>query len=86
MDKYGYFYLTLRLERGREGQKHYTVHRLVAMAFHGDTYFEGAQVNHKNYDRSDNCAENLEWVTAKENTVHSFANGRRSSTRSVRFL
>lgn len=49
-------------------KRNYYVHRLVAMAFVSG-YREGLVVNHKNYDTSDNRAENLEWTTQKEN-VH----------------
>jgi hypothetical protein len=42
------------------------VHRLVAEAFCGG-YKEGFDVNHKDANRTNNCAENLEWVTRKEN-------------------
>lgn len=44
----------------------YLVHRLVAKAF-VPGWFEGAQVNHKDENRHNNRAENLEWVTAMEN-------------------
>lgn len=51
------------------------VHRLVAMAFipnpEGKTY-----VNHKDFNRLNNRAENLEWVTATENHRHSDRAGR----------
>lgn len=43
-----------------------SVHRLVASAF-CDGWFDGAEVNHVNGDKSDNRAENLEWVTREEN-------------------
>lgn len=46
--------------------KYEYVHRIVAEAFYGAP-FEGAQVDHINAIRNDNRAENLEWVTAKEN-------------------
>lgn len=46
--------------------KYEYVHRIVAEAFYGEP-FEGAQVDHINAVRNDNRAENLEWVTAKEN-------------------
>lgn len=52
-------------------RKKYSVHRLVAREF-CDGWFEGAVVNHKNGIRSDNRAENLEWITSSENIKHSF--------------
>ena len=48
------------------------VHRLVAMAWHADTYFDGAEVNHINGNPRDNRAENLEWVTHRQNILHSY--------------
>lgn len=51
--------------------KTYRVHRLVAKAFlppiEGKTH-----VNHKDGDHSNNCVDNLEWVTQKENNIHSY--------------
>ncbi len=48
------------------------VHRLVAMAWHADTYFAGAEVNHINGNPRDNRADNLEWVTHRQNILHSY--------------
>ena len=42
------------------------VHREVAKAF-VPGYFDGAQVNHKDENKHNNRADNLEWVTLKEN-------------------
>lgn len=39
------------------------------MAFHN--FEQGMEVNHKDKNRSNNCAENLEWVTHLENVLHS---------------
>lgn len=36
-----------------------------------DGYFDGAEVNHINFDRTDYRAENLEWVTHAENIKYS---------------
>lgn len=70
--KTGYEYVYLRKD-GME--KNCTVHRLVAQAFlpapDGDV-----EVNHINENRTDNRAENLEWVTRKQNSNHGHHNER----------
>lgn len=44
------------------------VHRLVCMAFHGEEgYTKGLFVDHKDTNRANNRADNLHWVTPKEN-------------------
>lgn len=52
-------------------RKRYFIHRLVAHVF-VEGYFEGAQVNHIDMDRTNNCADNLEWVTPSENQKKAF--------------
>ena len=58
-----------RIDLGRD--HHALVHRLVAKAF-VPGWHEGLEVNHKNGNRADNRAENLEWVTRGENHAHSY--------------
>ena len=65
-------YVVLRKD-GRN--KHHYVHRLVAGAFiKNDNTELYTQVNHKDGDRYNNCVENLEWVTPKQNIEHAFKN------------
>lgn len=52
-------------------QKTKTIHSLVAEAFLGERP-RGAQVNHKDGDRTNNHVVNLEWVTPGENIKDSY--------------
>ena len=45
------------------------VHLYVAHAW-VNGYFEGAEVNHKDFDRNNYKAENLEWVSHKDNIAY----------------
>ena len=56
----------------------FKVHRLVALGFIPNP--TGAkEVNHKNGDKADNSAGNLEWATRSENILHAFRTGLKTS-------
>ena len=46
------------------------VHLYVAYGW-VDGHFDGAEVNHKDFDRTNFCADNLEWVTHLQNVEYS---------------
>lgn len=62
-------YMRVRLSSGVKGQSAKLVHRLVMLAFVGDSDLE---VNHKNANRTDNRLENLEYLTVKENRNYAY--------------
>lgn len=51
--------------------KMYYVHRAVYFAFNPNDDMS-LQINHKNFDKSDNRIDNLELVTASENMLHAY--------------
>lgn len=72
-------YLSVVLTRDDGKRKHKTVHRLVAEAFVENPENKPC-VNHKDGDKHNARADNLEWVTRSENDLHAFRNGLRKST------
>lgn len=52
--------------------KIYFIHRLVAIYFI-DNSNNYEQVNHKDFNKLNNKVENLEWVTAKENSQYNYS-------------
>ena len=64
----GYIFVTLH-------GKQYPIHRLVAEKFcENNNPHENLVVNHKDGNKQNNHADNLEWVTQSENIKHSFQN------------
>ena len=62
-------YLIVSLQNCNK-RKNYYVHRLVAEAF-CDKSINCSVVNHKDYNKYNNAAENLEWCTQKQNVIYS---------------
>ena len=76
LDRYGY--QIVNLYKDKKG-KTTLVHQLVAKVFVPNPENK-PQCNHINEIKTDNRAENLEWVTAKENINHGTRNKRASDT------
>ena len=72
-DQHGY----LQQELPRRGGKRrlVMVHRVVAVAFLGEPPPGRIFVNHKDGNKQNNRADNLEWCTRKENAAHAWATG-----------
>ena len=71
-DRYGYEYVILSKNGVR---KHEKVHRLVGAAF-CDGYSPEKEINHIDENKSNNAADNLEWVTPGQNVNHGTRNSR----------
>lgn len=70
-----YPYVSVRLMKDGK-RKGLFVHKLVASHF---CEGEGEVVNHKNGIKTDNLAENLEWVSHRENLAHAVRHGLREA-------
>jgi hypothetical protein len=63
----GYVQIRLRAEKYKPLNRY--VHRLIAATFHPNPHNK-PEVNHKDGNRANNVASNLEWVTRYENLQH----------------
>lgn len=75
MSTYNYLYVGLSNNGSR---KNFFVHRLVATTF-VPNFDNKPYINHINGVKTDNRADNLEWVTAKENVAHAYNIGLRDN-------
>ena len=74
IDGYGYMFVCLCNDNV---MKYFKLHRLVAQAFIPNLYNK-PQVNHLDENKKNNCVDNLEWATAKENINYGTRNERAS--------
>lgn len=75
--KSGYLFVTLY--KNGKGTI-FLIHRLVALAF-VPGWFEGAVVNHKDEDKTNNRVDNLEWCDQRYNNNYNNGQKRRADTK-----
>lgn len=66
-----------------KGRKRYYLHRLVAQHFI-DNPNDKPHVNHKDMNKRNNHASNLEWITVSENNSH-YSNSKESILRLIQY-
>lgn len=69
--KDGYYEVVLTAKNGKK--KYERIHRLVALAFLDNPNCYPV-VNHKDGNKTNNCADNLEWCSIAQNTKHAYDN------------
>lgn len=84
----GYQYVCLAADNCKNGQKKYSIHRLVLKKFNPVDNMDQLTVNHKDFDKTNNCVNkvmpdgslysNIEWATMKENVIHAENNNVRT--------
>ena len=67
----GYVYIFLMKDNKR---KNFRLHKLVAQTFIPNPN-NLSQINHKDGNKQNNCVDNLEWCTCKENIQHAYKLG-----------
>lgn len=82
--KYRGGYLRVDLYKERK-VKHFPIHRLVASAFINNPN-NLPQVNHKDEDKTNNCAENLEYCDSSYNTNFGTRNERIAEKNKIKIL
>lgn len=73
-------YLVVTIYNDKGQKKYMLVHRLVFMA-HKGMIPKGLQINHKDENKENNCIENLELMTNKENCNYGSRNAKISRTK-----
>lgn len=68
-----YLYVGLK---GDNYKRKFRVHRLVATAFIDNPFYK-PEVNHDDFNKTNNFYMNLCWMTGKENTYHAYLGGKR---------
>tara|TARA_B110001452_G_scaffold78130_1_gene63718 strand:+ start:620 stop:1606 length:987 start_codon:yes stop_codon:yes gene_type:complete len=71
------------IEVGINGKK-YALHRLIAIAFKLPRTEEQTQVNHKDGNPANPRLDNLEWVTPRENIIHSYKTNKNRASCALR--
>lgn len=73
----GYYFVNLG---GDRNHRQVLVHRLVAFVWLKDSYKEGLEINHKDYNKGNNSVDNLEWVSHLDNVRDSNSKHMRNYT------
>lgn len=86
MTKKGYLRVYMRQSSTNKRVDRY-IHILVAEAFLPKPNIQGLTVNHKDFDKSNNCVSNLLWETQLDNLEYSIKAGRiRRNSKTGRYM